>query len=111
MPTGKPRGGRPGQWLPSDPLRPNPKRRPRRPKPPKLSYKDQRDFDLLPGRIEEIEAAIARDEAALSDPDLYAKNPKRFAELTRAIDKARAEKDAAEERWLALAEMAEGLGS
>ena len=36
----------------------------------KLSYKDQRDYDLLPGKIEELEAAIARDEAALSDPAL-----------------------------------------
>ncbi|MBO9580287.1 MAG: ATP-binding cassette domain-containing protein [Sphingobium sp.] len=79
------------------------------PKAAKLSYKDQRDFDLLPGRIEEIEKAIARDEAALGDADLYAKNPKRFAELSGAIEKARAEKDAAEERWLELAEMLEQL--
>jgi ATP-binding cassette subfamily F protein uup len=75
----------------------------------KLSYKDQRDLDLLPGRIEEIEAAIARDEAALADPDLYTRDPGRFAALTRAIDDARAERDAAELRWLELAEMAEAL--
>ena len=77
----------------------------------KLSYKDQRDYDLLPKRIEEIETAIARDEAALSDPDLYAKNPDRFAALTKAIEQARADKDAAEERWLELAELAETLKS
>jgi len=77
----------------------------------KLSYKDQRDYDLLPKRIEEIEAAIARDEAALHDPELYARDPKRFAALTEAIDKARAEKDAAEHRWLELAEMVEALGA
>jgi ATP-binding cassette subfamily F protein uup len=81
------------------------------PRSAKLSYKDQRDYDLLPGRIEEIEAAIARDETVLGDPDLYVKNPKRFAELSGAIEKARAEKDAAEERWLELAEMVEALGS
>jgi ATP-binding cassette subfamily F protein uup len=75
----------------------------------KLTYKDQRDYDLLPARIEEIEAAIARDEAALSDPDLYVRDPKRFAALTAAIEKARAERDAAEERWLELAEKAEAL--
>jgi ATP-binding cassette subfamily F protein uup len=83
---------------------------PRPAKAAKLSYKDQRDYDLLPKRIEEIEAAIARDEALLSDADLYTKNPKRFAELSAAIEKARADKDAAEERWLELAEMVEGLG-
>lgn len=76
----------------------------------KLSYKDQRDFDLLPRRIEEIETAIARDEQALADPQLYSRDPKRFDALTKAIEKARAEKDAAEERWLELAEKAEGLG-
>ena len=75
----------------------------------KLSYKDQRDYDLLPARIEALEAAIARDEAALSDPDLYARDPARFAALTDAIDAAKAERDAAEHRWLELAEAAEAL--
>lgn len=76
----------------------------------KLSYKDQRDYDLLPAKIEELEAAIARDEAALADPDLYAKNPARFATLMAAIEKTRAEKDATEERWLELAEIVEKMG-
>ncbi|HTH28621.1 MAG TPA: ATP-binding cassette domain-containing protein [Sphingobium sp.] len=75
----------------------------------KLSYKDQRDFDMLPDRIAEIEAAIARDEAALSDPDLYSRDPGRFEALTKAIERARTEKDAAEERWLELAERVEGM--
>ena len=73
----------------------------------KLSYKDQRDYDLLPARIEELDAAIARDEAALADPDLYTRNPDRFAALTQALETARADKDAAEERWLDLAEQVE----
>jgi ABC transport system ATP-binding/permease protein len=83
------------------------------PPPPKannkLSYKDQRDYELLPKRIEEIEAAIARDETALSDPNLYSSNHARFAALSDAIAKARSEKDAAEERWLELAEQVEAL--
>ena len=76
----------------------------------KLSYKDQRDYDQLPARIEAIDAGIARDEALLADPALYVRDPKRFAALTQAIDAARAEKDAAEMRWLELAEQVEGLG-
>ena len=76
----------------------------------KLSYKDQRDLDLLPAEIERLEAAIARDEAAMGDPELYTRDPSRFAALTAAIDDARARRDAAEERWLMLAEMAENLG-
>ena len=78
--------------------------------PTKLSFKDQRDYDLLPGRITAIEAAIARDEAALSDATLYARDPDGFARLTKAIDTARAEKDAAEERWLILAEVVDAMG-
>ena len=78
------------------------------PRKTKLSYKDQRDYDLLPARIEELLAQIARDEAALSDPALYTRDPARFAALTKAIETARAEKDAAEERWLELAELVEG---
>jgi ATP-binding cassette subfamily F protein uup len=76
----------------------------------KLSYKDQRDYDLLPGRIEAIDAAIARDEVAMADPDLYARDPAGFDRLTRAIAAARDEKDAAELRWLELAEQVEALG-
>jgi ATP-binding cassette subfamily F protein uup len=76
----------------------------------KLSYKDQRDYDLLPRRIEELDAAIARDEAALADPDLYARDPKRFDTLMAAIAKAREDKEAAELRWLELAEQVEALG-
>ncbi|RVT89773.1 ABC-F family ATP-binding cassette domain-containing protein [Sphingomonas crocodyli] len=75
----------------------------------KLSYKDQRDLDLLPQEIEKLEAAILRDEAALADPDLYAKNPAKFDTLMKAIETARTKKDEAEMRWLELAEMAEGL--
>jgi ATP-binding cassette subfamily F protein uup len=77
----------------------------------KLTYKDQRDYDLLPQRIEEIEAGIARDEQALSDPNLYISDPGRFTQLTAAIERARAERDAAEERWLELAEQVEALAS
>ena len=83
---------------------------PARPKAAKLTYKDQRDYDLLPKRIEAIEAAIARDEEALHDPALYARDPARFAALTEAIEAARAEKGAAEMRWLELAEQVETLG-
>ncbi|MDE2303729.1 MAG: ATP-binding cassette domain-containing protein [Sphingomonadales bacterium] len=74
----------------------------------KLSYKDQRDYELLPARIEDIDAAIAHNEAALGDAGLYARDPARFASLTQALDKARDEKEAAELRWLELAELVEG---
>src|SRR5689334_12973518 len=75
----------------------------------KLTYKDQRDYDRLPGEIERLEASIAADEQILSDPDLYTREPKRFAELTERIARHRADIEAAEVRWLEVAEMAEAL--
>ena len=77
----------------------------------KLSFKDQRDLDRLPGEIEKIEAAIAANEEALHDPALYSRDPMKFADLTERIARLRADKEAAELRWLEVAEMAEGLGS
>jgi ABC transport system ATP-binding/permease protein len=77
----------------------------------KLSYKDQRDYDRLPGEIEKLEAAIAADEAVLSDPDLYTRDAQRFAELTERIARNHAEIEAAELRWLEVADMAERFGA
>jgi len=75
----------------------------------KLTYKDQRDYDRLPGEIERLQAEVAADEAALHDADLYSRDPKRFAELTERIARNRTEIEAAEYRWLEVAEMAEQL--
>jgi ABC transport system ATP-binding/permease protein len=77
----------------------------------KLSYKDQRDYDRLPVEIERLEAEVAADEAALHDPDLYARNPDRFTQLTERIARNRAEIEALELRWLEVAEMAEALNA
>ncbi len=99
--TGKKRGKSKGGSSPSSPA----------PKSAKLSYKDQRDFDRLPDEIDKIDAQIAGAEAALADPDLYQQNPDRFHAITREIDEARALREAHEERWLEVAEMAESLGS
>jgi ATP-binding cassette subfamily F protein uup len=42
---------------------------------------------------------------------MYARNPRRFAELTASIERLRSEKEAAELRWLEVAEMADALGA
>ncbi|MFK3890105.1 ABC-F family ATP-binding cassette domain-containing protein [Sphingomonas sp. NPDC079357] len=73
----------------------------------KLTYKDQRDYDLLPKRIEELDARIAADEAAMADPGLYTRDPTAFDRLSRSVAALRDEKDAAEMRWLELAEIVE----
>src|SRR5690242_4713878 len=76
----------------------------------KLTYKDQRDYDRLPGEIERLQAEVAADEAALSDPDLYMRDQARFADLTERVARNRAEIEAMELRWIEVAEMAEALG-
>ncbi|WP_324742597.1 ATP-binding cassette domain-containing protein [Tsuneonella sp. CC-YZS046] len=87
---------------------PTPAAPPPPPRKAKLSYKDQRDYDLLPQRIEELEDMISHGEQTLSDPDLYARDPQKFAQLTSSLEKLREEKETAEERWLELAEQVEG---
>ena len=84
---------------------------PPRPSPAdkKLSFKHQRDLDRLPADVDRLEREIAAAETALHDPDLFLKHPEKFAELTATIDSKRAEKDAAELRWLEVVELAEGL--
>ena len=76
----------------------------------KLSFKHQRDLDRLPAEVDRLEHEIAEAEKALHDPDLFLNHPEKFAELTATIDLKRAEKDAAQERWLEVVELAEGLG-
>jgi ATP-binding cassette subfamily F protein uup len=69
----------------------------------KLSYKEQRELDALPARIEALEAEQKALNDLLADPVLYAREPQRAAELHArhaAIDE---ELMAALERWEALA--------
>ena len=75
----------------------------------KLSYKDQRDYDQLPDRIEAIDRRMGEIEQALSDPNLYVQDFVRFEALTKENSALIEEKDAAEMRWLELAEEVEQL--
>ena len=74
----------------------------------KLTYKDQRDYDRLPGEIERLQARGRRRRSrAVTIPTFTRRDPDRFAELTERIARNRAEIEAAELRWLEVAEMAE----
>lgn len=75
----------------------------------KLSYKDQRELDSLPAEVESMSMRLAQMEAELSDPDLYAKEPTKFAALSKEIEQTREELDDKELRWLELEELAESL--
>jgi ATP-binding cassette subfamily F protein uup len=71
--------------------------------PRKLSYKEQRELDALPGRIEALEAEQAALAERLSSADLYQKEPQRVAELQARHAAIEDELMAALERWEALA--------
>ena len=95
---------------PSAPREPVPKARTEPASKRKLSFKEQRDLDLLPARIDALAEEIGRLEAALADPDLFARDADAFAAKTARLDAATAERAAAEERWLDVASRAEELG-
>ncbi len=68
----------------------------------KLTYKDQRDYERLPAVIEALEQKIKTLEAALADPDLFAKNPDEFNKKAAELTQTQTDKDDAETRWLEL---------
>jgi len=79
------------------------------PAPRRLSFKEQRDLDSLPGEIARLSDEKARIEAALADPDRLSADRLALEDLLRRHGELAAVLDAAEERWLALAERAEAL--
>ncbi|WP_299396744.1 ABC-F family ATP-binding cassette domain-containing protein [Pelagibius sp.] len=75
----------------------------------KLGYKDQRELDGLPDRIENLTAAVAKLEGALADPELFSRDPGAFTRATEDLAKLQAELETAEERWLELESLREAL--
>ena len=78
-------------------------------KPSKLSFKDKHALETLPGRMAALETEIGRLNAVLADPDLYARQPAKFAEATAKLTAVHAELAAAEEQWLMLEMLREEL--
>jgi ATP-binding cassette subfamily F protein uup len=71
-------------------------------RPAKLSYKEQRELDGLPARIEALEAEQAALRAELADGSLYSRDPQRAAALHARDAAIEDELMAALERWEAL---------
>ncbi|MGA7436804.1 MAG: ATP-binding cassette domain-containing protein [Luteibacter sp.] len=68
----------------------------------KLSFKEQRELEMLPAKLEELETAIAKRTEAMHDPKYYQQDA---ATITRGNDelaKLQTELDAAFARWEAL---------
>ena len=81
---------------------PSPEPRPSTP-PRKLSYKEQRELEALPARIEALEAEQRTIDAELADGLLFARHPQRGAELSARHAQIEDELMHALERWEALA--------
>ncbi|PQO23870.1 elongation factor 3, partial [Rhodobacteraceae bacterium WD3A24] len=72
-----------------------------------LSFTERHRLDTLPGEIERLEREIARLEELLSDPELYSREPVKFAKATEALTARQEALAQAESDWLDLAERAE----
>ena len=66
----------------------------------RLSYKDQRLYEILPDEIAALEQKIAGLEKELSDPELYAADEKNFYALSGQLQQLQKEKDEKENQWL-----------
>ncbi|WP_372013489.1 ATP-binding cassette domain-containing protein [Pseudoxanthomonas sp. 10H] len=65
----------------------------------KLSYKDTRELELLPARIEALEAELSALAAAMSEAGFYQQDPGAVAAHTRRMAEAQDELDTAYARW------------
>ncbi len=68
----------------------------------KLSYKDARELEQLPARIEALEQQVATLTEAMTDPAFYQGDAAAVAAHTQLLAQAQAELDAAYARWSAL---------
>ncbi len=71
-------------------------------KPKKLSYKDQRELDALPKRLEALEEGIKRLQAVMSDPTFYQKSSEEMAKANEQLKSQEDELAAVYARWEAL---------
>jgi ATP-binding cassette subfamily F protein uup len=75
----------------------------------KMSFKDRHALEKLPAQMAALQAEAARLRQVMADPDLYAKDAKRFSSASAALAKAEAALVEAEERWLELEMQRESL--
>ena len=85
------------------------KQHPRTGEARKLSYKDQRELDGLPGRIDELETSKQQLESTLADPDFYSRDVDAYNAAARNLEETIVAIAAAEARWLELEAVREAL--
>ena len=71
----------------------------------KLSYKDQRELELLPKHIEMLEKEQQQLHQTLGDPSFYQKDNKEIAAVKARLEALEQELQQAYERWETLEEL------
>ncbi|MBI1386153.1 MAG: ATP-binding cassette domain-containing protein [Rhizobiales bacterium] len=77
--------------------------------PGKLSFKEKHALATLPATIAALEEKLAKVEAVLAEPGLYARDAARFQKAVDAHARLKGELTAAEEQWLELEVRREAL--
>jgi ATP-binding cassette subfamily F protein uup len=75
----------------------------------KMNFSDKHELETLPKRLTELDRQMAKLHEQLSDAELYARDPKKFAALSQSLAQAQHEHALAEERWLELEMLREKL--
>ena len=75
-----------------------------------LSFTEKHRLEALPGVMERLAAEIGKLEEFLGQPDLFTREPAKFAKASEALVERQGALSAAEEEWLTLAEKAEAAG-
>ena len=65
----------------------------------KLSYKDQRDLDELPARIEQLEAEQERLHAQMADPEFFQQDRNEIEKVQELLKETEQELEAGYQRW------------
>ncbi|MEX1829452.1 ATP-binding cassette domain-containing protein [Luteibacter sp. CQ10] len=65
----------------------------------KLSFKEQRELELLPAKLEQLEAEIAKRTAAMNDPAYFQQDAAAITKANDALVKLQAELETAFARW------------
>ena len=75
----------------------------------KLTLAERNQLESLPGAMEKLKAVQAKLQAKLDDADLYTRDRKAFDDTMALMEKATAELEKMEERWLELEMLREAL--
>jgi ATP-binding cassette subfamily F protein uup len=82
-----------------------PAKKSEKPKPKnseRMTFKDKHALQTLPQTIQALEVKISALQTELTDPDLYTRDPARFAKAGQELEAKTKKREQAEEQWLEL---------